>query len=131
MAAMRTPHRDGPSLLREVQGERGAMELLELDLMVSTSIDTAGEALKTRPIDALIHTAGLAPSAAFDDIPLDEQACTFQARDDLAHPVGQQRTHPDRHGRNAILAKVHSHVGGHLVGAGLRVPQHDYEGCDG
>ncbi|WP_170874458.1 SDR family NAD(P)-dependent oxidoreductase [Mycobacterium sp. IS-1264] len=77
VAAMRSPERDGASLVQEV-GRAGEIELLKLDLVDSASIEAAARQLADRPVDALVHIAGLAPAAAFEDTSREERVSTFQ-----------------------------------------------------
>ncbi|MGV0045151.1 SDR family NAD(P)-dependent oxidoreductase [Mycobacterium colombiense] len=76
IAAMRSPERDGASLVEEI-AQPGHVELLKLDLVDTASIESAARQLADRPLDALIHVAGLAPAAAFEDITQEERISTF------------------------------------------------------
>ncbi|MDG4668174.1 SDR family NAD(P)-dependent oxidoreductase [Mycobacterium sp. 236(2023)] len=78
LGAMRSPDRDGPDLVGQVSGLRGDLELVRLDLDSDASIRAVGGLCTERVPDALIHIAGLAPSAAFEDIPHEERVSTLQ-----------------------------------------------------
>ncbi|MFI5507620.1 SDR family NAD(P)-dependent oxidoreductase [Mycobacterium sp. NPDC051804] len=114
VAAMRSPDRDGQSLLDEVAGLSGEVELLTLDLVDPASIAKAAVELSGYQVDALVHIAGLAPAAAFEDTPREERMSTFQTNllgpmhlTELLLPAMRER----REGRIVAVASLAARIG--------------------